>query len=161
MNTTTALIAIDPGLSGGVAVLHRDQTITAQPMPLAGKELDLITLATLVREVDPDWIVVERVGPMPKQGVVSTFKFGSGYGALLGIAAALQIPTELVTPQRWKGRVLHGTAKDKPAAIAYCRRVFPAIHLVPPRCRVPHDGIADALCLLEYGRRELTLTAVA
>lgn len=161
MNTTTAIIAIDPGLAGGVAVLHRDQTITAQPMPLAGKELDLITLATLVREVHPDWLVIERVGPMPKQGVVSTFKFGSGYGSLLGIAAALQIPTELVTPQRWKGRVLHGTAKDKDAAIAYCRRVFPAIPLVPPRCRVPHDGIADALCVLEYGRRELTLTAVA
>ena len=156
-----SIVAIDPGLSGGVAVLHRDQSITAQPMPLAGKELDLITLATLVREVGPDWIVIEKVGPMPKQGVVSTFKFGSGYGALLGIAAALQVPTELVTPQRWKARVLHGTAKDKPAAIAYCRRVFPAVALVPPRCRVPHDGIADSLCLLEYGRRELTLTAVA
>ena len=56
----------------------------------------------------------------------------------------------------WKKTVLAGTAKDKDAAIEYCRRAFPQVSLLPgPRCRKPHDGMADALCLLEYGRRVL------
>ena len=97
----------------------------------------------------------------PGQGVASMFKFGMGYGALLGVAAGLSIPVELTTPQRWKGKVLHGTAKDKSAAVAYCRRAFPSVQLVLPRCRNPHDGMADALCLLEYGRRELSGRAAA
>lgn len=153
------LIAIDPGLKGGVATLHPDGTITAEPMPVAGKALDLGAIADHIRTLDPDWLILEKVGSMPGQGVASTFKFGMGYGAIQGVAAGLQVPVELVTPQRWKGRVLHGTAKDKDAAIAFCRRAFPTVPLVPPRCKKPHDGIADALCLLEYGRRELTLGA--
>ncbi len=68
---------------------------------------------------------------MPGQGVSSTFKFGQGYGSILGIAAALSIPTELVTPQAWKKVVLAGTAKDKDAAVGYCRRAFPNVSLLP------------------------------
>jgi hypothetical protein len=41
----------------------------------------------------------------------------------------------------------------KDAAIAYCRRAFPDVPLVMPRCRNPHDGIADSLCILQYGLR--------
>lgn len=154
------ILAFDPGKSGGIAWGYDDQ-VFARPMPLAGKEIDFTEVASIVRVVMPQWIVIEKVGSMPGQGVASTFKFGMGYGALLGIAAGLNIPVELTTPQRWKGKVLHGTAKDKDAAIAYCRRAFPVIELVQPRCRKPHDGIADALCLLEYGRRELSGLAAA
>jgi crossover junction endodeoxyribonuclease RuvC len=124
-------------------------------MPLAGKGLDLVAIAAIVKEVSPAWIVIEKVASRPGQGVTSMFTFGMGYGAVLGIAAALSVPVELVTPQRWKGIVLHGTAKDKSSAIAFCRRVFPGVPLVLPRCKVAHDGLADSLCLLEYGRRSL------
>lgn len=123
-------------------------------MPVAGKELDLGQIRDIVHQTQPRLAVVEKVGSMPGQGVASTFKFGKGYGSILGILAALDVPTELVTPQRWKGKVLAGTPKDKNAAIAYCRRVFPTVDLVLPNCRKPHDGMADALCLAEMGRRE-------
>ena len=149
------LVAVDPGLKGGIAALHGDGSITAVPMPVAGKGLDLAAIAGIIRDNAPAWIIVEKVGAMPGQGVTSMFTFGMGYGAVQGIAAALSVPVELVTPQRWKSTVLHGTAKDKASAIAYCRRVFPSVPLVPPRCRSPHDGLADSLCLLEYGRRVL------
>lgn len=148
------LIAVDPGLRGGIASLANG-TITAVPMPLAGKGLDLAAIAGIIRDNSPSWIIVEKVASRPGQGVTSMFTFGMGYGAVLGIAAALQVPIELVTPQRWKSTVLHGTAKDKASAIAFCRRVFPGVALVLPRCRAPHDGLADSLCLLEYGRRAL------
>jgi crossover junction endodeoxyribonuclease RuvC len=148
-----SLVAIDPGLHGAIACLSPSGAITATPMPLAGKALDLPAIAAIIRDTFPQWVILERVASRPGQGVASTFKFGQGYGSILGIAAAVGVPVELVTPQRWKGVVLHGTAKDKQSAIAYCRRAFPDVSLVPPGCRVPHDGIADALCLLEYGRR--------
>ncbi len=149
------LVAIDPGLSGGVALLRGDGSILARPMPLAGRELDLVELARIIQDCGPQWLILEKVGSRPGQGVASTFKFGMGYGALLGLGAGLGVPVELVTPQRWKGVVLHGSAKDKLAAISYCRRAFPTVGLVPPGCRKSHDGMADALCLLEYGRRTL------
>lgn len=148
------LIAVDPGLKGGIASLTNG-SITAQPMPLAGGGLDLGAIAGIIREASPAWIIVEKVGAMPGQGVASMFTFGMGYGSILGIAAALGVPVELVAPQRWKSTVLHGTAKDKASAIAFCRRVFPSVPLVLPRCRNAHDGLADSLCLLEYGRRVL------
>jgi crossover junction endodeoxyribonuclease RuvC len=149
------IIALDPGLSGAIATWSNG-TITAQPFPVCGKVLDLAALAEIIRDARPSLAVIEKVASRPGQGVASTFKFGQGYGALLGITAALGIPTELVTPQRWKGAILTGTAKDKDAAISYCRRAFPDVPLIMPGCRKPHDGIADALCILEFGRREFS-----
>lgn len=146
------IVAIDPGLSGAIAILHQGK-VTAQPMPLAGKTLDLVELATIIKQVSPSLAIIEKVHAMPGQGVTSMFTFGMGYGAIQGIVAALGIRLELISPQAWKKVVLAGTAKDKDAAIAYCRRAFPSVPLVLPRCRKPHDGIADALCILEYGRR--------
>ncbi len=146
------LIAFDPGIKGGIAIYNQGIT-TAHPMPLAGKVLDLASIATIIKEASPDIAVIEKVGSMPGQGVSSTFTFGTGYGQLQGLLAGLGIPFELVTPQAWKKLVLAGTTKDKNAAIAYCRRVFPDVALVMPRCRIPHDGVADALCLLQFGIR--------
>lgn len=147
------LIALDPGMNGAIAILN-DGIVTAHPFPIAGKILDLAAIADLIQSASPAIAVIEKVGSMPGQGVASTFKFGMGYGALLGICAARSIPVELVTPQRWKGAILAGTKKDKDAAIAYCRRVFPHVPLIMPRCRSAHDGISDALCLLQFGIRE-------
>ena len=87
------------------------------------------------------------------QGTASMFGFGRGLGLREGILAALAIPHVAVTPQAWKRSILAGTARDKPAAIAFAQGFFPDVSLLPtPRCRVPHDGLADAPCLAEYGR---------
>ena len=146
-------VGIDPGLKGGLAVMLHDQTARAIPMPVAGDELDGRAISDWLRGYNNVLVTVEKVGAMPGQGLSSTFKFGKGYGTVLGVCAALGLRVELVTPQKWKGEVLAGTAKDKDAAIAYCRRVFPSVELILPRCRVPHDGLADSLAIAEYGRR--------
>lgn len=148
----SSIIAIDPGMGGAIAILHRGK-VGARPLPIAGKTLDLAELTTIIRQASPALAIMEKVHAMPGQGVTSMFTFGTGYGAIQGIVAALGIRLELVPPQTWKRVVLLGTDKSKDAAIAYCRRAFPDVPLVLPRCRKPHDGIADALCLLEYGRR--------
>ncbi len=100
--------------------------------------------------------VIEAVGAMPGQGRGSIFHFGEGYGRWQGMLDALRIPYQVVRPQEWKRVVLAGTARDKVAAIDFVARRYPGVGLLAtPRSRVPHDGMADAVCLAEYGRRLL------
>jgi crossover junction endodeoxyribonuclease RuvC len=81
------------------------------------------------------------------------FKFGFVTGVMHGIISTLAIPLYLVTPQAWKKKILAGTAKDKDAAIDYCRRVYPDVSLLATeRSRKPHDGMADALCIARYAQ---------
>ena len=151
-------IGIDPGLRGGLAVVDEDgEVLDACPMPLLAKEVDPVALWDWImarEQLNPiGRVVIEKVHSMPKQGGASTFRFGFGFGMVVGAVAAGRWRRELVSPQRWKGAVLRDTDKSKEAAIAYCQRRWPLTSLVLPRCRKPHDGIADALCLAEYGWR--------
>ena len=95
-------IAIDPGVSGGIAigvdapVLH--------PMPETVHDL-----AELIRcaQASADYPVeahVELVGGFigKAQPASRAFVFGQSYGQVLGGLAALQIPTYLVRPQKWQ-----------------------------------------------------------
>ena len=146
------IIGLDPGQKGGIAFLSDKGLIDAFPMLLAGKELDIPGITDLILSYPKfDLAVVEKVHTMPKQGIVSSGKFMKGYGTLLGILGALKIPTILVTPQAWKKVILAGTKKDKDAAIEYVRMKYPDFNLILPRCRKPHDGLADSICVSEYG----------
>ena len=145
------IIGIDPGAKGGIAFLSKDKLLDAMKMPIAGKQLDITAIAHTISYFDVKLAVVEKVHAMPGQGVTSMFKFGKSYGTLLGILGTLKIPTKLVTPQAWKKLILAGTKKDKDAAIEYVRMRYPDFPIILPRCRKPHDGICDAICIAEYG----------
>jgi crossover junction endodeoxyribonuclease RuvC len=154
----TIYIGFDPGLHGGVAVIYPGGAAEAYPMLVSGGEIDARAIAVEIGSIEdnnqgPVVAIVEKVGAMPKQGVSSTFKFGKGYGTILGVLGALGIRTELVTPQAWKKVILAGMGHEKADAIAWCRRAYPAVDLVPPGCRVPHDGMAESLAIADYGRR--------
>lgn len=98
--------------------------------------------------------VVEKVGAMPGQGVVSMFKFGENFGMIQGILQAFGIPYELVTPQKWKKEF--GVTADKNTSIEVCKRLFPDVNLKrTERCKKEHDGMAEALLMAEYARRHM------
>lgn len=146
------IIGVDPGMKGGVAFYC---TISGQYgsyiMPDTRRQLfnllqDLKTTYGIIRGV------VEKVASRPGQGVASMFKFGKGYGEILGILTALNAEIIEPTPQAWKKLVLAGTDKSKDAAIQVAENLYPEISLVPKGCRKPHDGMADAVCLMHYGR---------
>ena len=144
------IIGIDPGQKGGVAWCGDDEHVFAVPMPATRKQLfDL-----LVSEAGEAKIraVVESAHSMPGQGVSSTFKFGKGCGEILGILTALGAEIIEPTPQAWKKIVLAGTDKSKAAAIQVAENLYPDIQLIPKGCRKPHDGMADAVCLMHYGK---------
>ena len=147
------VIGIDPGKKGGVVVLRNCGDVTkvdnALMMPSSASDLAEIVAPPLLVG---GWVAyVENVHAMPGQGVTSMFNFGKGFGEILGVLAALNIRTELVSPQKWKRAVLAGTDRDKAAAIRFVQENYPAIDLTPGRCRVPQDGIADAVCIAHYG----------
>lgn len=150
------IVGVDVGKTGGLAVLSSNGVYQAIPMPLIGKDIDGRAIMAWLAVSKPDLVVVEEVSAMPGQGVNSMFTFGKGFGMILGILEAKGYAYRLVRPQAWKKRVLSGTAKDKDAAIAFVHRAYPQIDLTPGAKRKPHDGIADAVCLAEWGRVELS-----
>ena len=58
-------------------------------------------------------------------------------------------------PKDWKRVVLAGTARDKEAAIEYVAKRFPTVDMFPGRRRKAADGIADAVCIADWGLRQL------
>lgn len=154
MKSYKVVVGIDVGKKGGLTRLT-ETTQEAIVMPLLGSEIDAFAIAQWLKELRPDFVVVEKVGARPKQGVVSMFNFGRSTGEVIGVLKTLAIPYQEVTPQMWKSKVLAGTAKDKDAAINYVAARYPDLNLVPPRCRKAHDGIADATCMAVYAQEIL------
>ncbi len=120
------IAGFDPGKSGAFSFYFQaaPEMIAAEDFPLVNGEIDAATLADRLRQMRPDFAIIERVGAMPKQGVSSTFNFGKSYGVLLGVVAALQIPSALVTPGTWKRAFKLGADKEEARALAL--RQWPA-----------------------------------
>ena len=143
-------IGIDPGKEGALAGID-----TEAPAPFAVPFSERGYLDVL-RDIDPGKSIValEKVAAMPGQGVTSMFNFGCGFGWIQGILEALRFPYELVPPQRWKKAF--GVTSDKHTSIRAAQRLFPGVSLLAsPRCRIENDGMAEALLLAEYARRNL------
>jgi crossover junction endodeoxyribonuclease RuvC len=146
-------LGIDPGKTGGFALLVDGQCVDTFIMPVVGKEVDFGAIANWIDARKPTLACIEKVGAMPGQGVTSMFSFGFVTGGLHGILAAFDIPTRRVHPKTWKKLVLDNTKKDKDAAVAHVRRAYPNVELAPGKKRVPHLGITDAVCIAEFGWR--------
>ena len=106
------IIGIDPGLSGGIAILENNKVKELFDMPVMAdgkknkRQLNSALLAQLVKEnikdIENTIMVVEQVNAMPGQGVTSMFNFGQTFGAIKGICAALNLPIFFVRPAKWK-----------------------------------------------------------
>ena len=160
-------IGIDPGMDGGLAAIGSAGCTTIAMPTIAGTEkgtkrmLDVPAIITwfkstiaIPEQVNNTLVIIEAVSAMPQQGVTSMFSFGTTYGMLQGVVLTLGLPMLKVRPQAWKKLILAGTQKDKAAAIQYVRQRYPELSLrVTARCTTDHDGMADAVCLAEYGQR--------
>lgn len=154
-------VGIDPGLTGAVGVIWTDGTATVSDTPTAlvegekSKHKYMAAAMALLLKPFADCkdvlAILENVHSMPKQGVASSFGFGEGKGIWEGILAAYSIPTELVSPQRWKKAIMADQGKEKSAARFKAMALFPA--LTEQMKLVKHDGRAEALLMAEYGRR--------
>lgn len=161
MPAETCFLGIDPGLAGGIAVIGSRLTKAERTPIVQGdkRSMNLTACAAWIRHaIDANgcgvFAVIEKVHAMPKQGISSSFNFGKGYGAWIGILSTLGIAYQEVTPQAWKKTMLNGSDKsDKASSINRALSLFPHIKLIPEGCRTPSDGIAEALLMAEYARR--------
>ena len=106
------IIGIDPGLSGGIAILDDLKIFDIYDMPIMSegkknkRQLNSAQLSNFisknVENIDSTAVIVEQVNAMPGQGVTSMFNFGQTFGAIKGITAALNLPIYFVRPSKWK-----------------------------------------------------------
>jgi crossover junction endodeoxyribonuclease RuvC len=152
-------VGIDPGLDGGLAALT-PEGLALQVMPvvkvLKGRQLDEQAIVQWLAPFVPRACAyIELVHAMPKQGVVSMFTFGTGWGLVRGICAGMGLPYELVRPQEWQAAMLKGQPPGSEYLVA--SRLWPnAEWRATERCAKAHSGLVDAALIAEYGRRRST-----
>ena len=152
-NSPSLVIGIDPGAKGGIAIFDRDGTLLSVcPMPLdAVDEVDPLELYHLL-DCNPVLVVVEKVGPNPVWSRSSIWKFARNFESIISVIKLSEHPfDDQVLPTTWKKAILAGTLKDKNAAIAHAHKRYPTFASVVKK----HDGMADAICIGEYGVRVL------
>ncbi len=148
----TSFIGIDPGKSGGIACIDTESG-TFYTVPYSDEAL-LDLCSSESRKGQDVVCCLEKVGAMPGQGVVSMFSFGQSVGYIKGVLESFRIPYQEITPQKWKREF--GLNSEKAASAKVCNRLFPDVSLLAtPRCKKPHDGMAEALLMAEYARRKL------
>jgi crossover junction endodeoxyribonuclease RuvC len=154
------VVGIDPGLHGAIAAVNGKYGVLGledTPVAKAGGKLlyDIAGMAALLRRfalTGAALVVLEQAQAMPGQGVVSMFGIGCGFGIWCGILGALELPYKAVRPSVWTKKVLAGCpGKGKERSVSFAMKMFPGAELVPPGCRKPKDGRADALCLAYWG----------
>ena len=153
------IIGIDPGLSGGIAILDDLKIFDIYDMPIMpeGKknknQLNSAQLVNIIRKnLIPNgdtFLIVEQVSAMPGQGVTSMFNFGQTFGSIKGICAALNLPIFFVRPAKWKKHFdLINSSKD--ASRTKVIEMYPSIS---PRLSKKKDvNKADAILIARYFR---------
>lgn len=183
MTAKTKIIGIDPGKTGAIVMLDGD-TVRKYPIPLIGKELDMLQLHRILDvEGKQDWhVFIEDVHAIYGSAAGSTFTFGFVCGAIQAMVIALKLKHTLVQPKEWqkvvyqgipvirkpsiivkkgklKGQRRKGPKDCKAMSELAAKRLFPTVDLRKnDRCKVSHDGIVDALLIAEYGKRTLHAT---
>ena len=153
------IIGIDPGLSGGIAILDDLKIFDIYDMPIMSegkKNKNQLNSAQLVNIIKKNiissgdtFLIVEQVSAMPGQGVTSMFNFGQSFGSIKGICAALNLPIFFVRPAKWKKHFdLINSSKD--ASRTKVIEMYPSIS---PRLSKKKDvNKADAILIARYFR---------
>tara|TARA_B000000532_G_C18845357_1_gene396977 strand:+ start:54 stop:542 length:489 start_codon:yes stop_codon:yes gene_type:complete len=152
------IIGIDPGLSGGIAILDDLKVFDIFDMPVMSEgkknknQLNSAQLVNIIKKhiVSGDtFVIVEQVGAMPGQGVTSMFNFGQTFGSIKGVCAALDLPIFYVRPTKWKKHFeLINSSKD--ASRTKVIEMYPSIS---SRFTKKKDvNKADAILIARYFR---------
>ena len=165
------ILGIDPGISGGVALLDEKGAVLeafATPTVPYGdkKQVDCTAIVDRLRPhllIEAPEVFLEKVGAFRGQGVTSMFSFGKSFGQVIGMCQALEWNIHFVRPQQWQ-KVIKASAPlllwsdkwEKQNSIMFCHHVHSETSLLATsRSTKSHDGMADAICIAHYGFLEL------
>jgi len=145
------------------------------------KDVDVSAVIDFIADTHYDLIVLEDVGYMPSGEGGTGFKGGaftaciltSRVRDLLGMFKTLNRlkrtsdECRMVRTLTWQGALgirLMRIAKEKrekrkkrikAAVLTWVQTAYPDAQLVPQGCRVPHDGLVDALAMAHYAATQL------
>lgn len=152
------ILGIDPGLNGGIASLDFEKGLKLFLTPtIGGRDYDIQAIKTILLQEQPNFVLIETQIALPGQGLSSTLQTGKGFGILLGLLAGMEIPHQVIGAKQWQIKMFTGVSgkletKEKSEIIA--KRLFPkADFRRSERAFKAHDGLTDAACIAEYGRR--------
>lgn len=152
-------LGIDPGKTGGIAVLYQYERCTpvvheAYKMPSTERDT-WAALTSILSDTDPIVASIEKVGGYIGQGQPGSamFNFGMGYGGLRMALVAAGIPFEEVIPRTWqkafsispRGKT-ESKSKFKNRLKAKAQQLFPISPVTLATC--------DALLIAEFCRRK-------
>lgn len=152
------VIGIDPGLSGGIAVLRMDGSVVdVCKMPPTPQDILDYLRRYFTSTMFGSGVVcyIEKVGlGMPSQSSKATATFARHCGHLEMALLALGISTNDVTPNKWEKYFQLGSSKGysktewKNKLKAKSQQLFPKERITLAVC--------DALLIAEYGRKQET-----
>lgn len=150
--SATAILGIDPGLSGALALFDpADGSLEISDIPTLKIGKTVIDEYALARIID-SWsprireVWLEQVGVRPGEGAVGAFSFGRGYGLLRGICVASFLTIHDITPAKWKSTLR--VPADKDGARLRASNLMPReAHRWPLK---KHDGRAEAALIALY-----------
>jgi len=163
-------IGIDPGDRGAIVALDPDaRPVHAWTADDRGGELgyfldgdpnarELVARLGPLRDLGVRLAVLETPFAPGRIGTANAITIGRRWGILYAALVLARLPVQLVTPAKWSADLFGGRkgtdAKARKAvAVRLVSERVPDLRLVPPGCRVPHDGLADAACLALWGMR--------
>jgi hypothetical protein len=148
------IIGIDPGQKGAICILMGEMVLG-----FVSADVDGLETALAGESRDNIHVFIEAAQAMPGQGVSSMFRYGQGYGELIGALKAFKVPYTCVHPRVWTKEMLQGVPlrfEGKQRAAFRAAQLFPSVDLKNgPRSKKPHEGVVDALLIAEYGRRKI------
>jgi hypothetical protein len=148
-------IAVDPGVSGGIAYTDTDGSVHALPMPETLHDLDtqLMILCTAhnTTSADTPTVFLEELpkfaGKMSGSSMATMFR---NYGRIEGILAAYGARIEYLPPKKWQAALGLGDKKTHgPRWKAHLKGRAQALY---PQLTVTLKT-ADALLILEAGMK--------
>ena len=150
------ILAIDPGLSGGIAYTHPDGTFHGvQPMPDTEPEIFRFLLSVAY---SPCTIFIEEVpwilSSGAKHNAAGRAKLHANTGFIRGVFAYFANPIRRVRPQDWQ-KSLGLQNVDRLSYSEWKKHLKEKAQALYPRIKVTLKT-ADALLILEYGRRQLS-----
>ena len=142
------IIGIDPGAKGAAIILNKKGQLR---LCLEFNKLTSHEIATTLRVFKRQKVlkgntcraIIEKVHSLQPAGKVANFGFGRNFGLIEGILAALRIPYDFVTPQKWQKAMKCMSKGDKKITRAKAQQLYPDE-------KITHTT-ADAFLIARYG----------
>lgn len=161
-NTTPLIIAVDPGLSGGIVLGNASYTSPASVASMPETEADVVGALRDVKEIadashQPEpWLAIEKLPlfvsvPGGRVSGASMAKLHRNAGLITGAALALGIRIVEIDPHSWQKHFRLGTKKSAGGYTAWKNTLKGEAQKRFPSIKVTH-AIADALLIWEFAK---------